>query len=438
MFGGGDMRGMSIDSESPKPLLSNSRALVISDPSALKHVGQNSPREDVPNRMHGQHTESVVNQSKELQDDLQELGAKIKHHEDNVKYLKNLRNKLEDSILDMQVAIGKYHTSVSKGENEDPTYMEGEEETIQLILKYENSAATLLYRMKSNPEAHASDHPLMKDVLGIVAILGKVDDANLSRLLSEYLGLQKMLAAVCKTYESVKALEAYTKDGLINTGSGIHAFAASQGKRLDGRFLVICLEHLSPYAGGLIADDPQKRLDLLNPRLINGETPPGFLGFAVNMVTIDNTFLYCTSKTGYSLRDTLFYNLFSRLQVYKSREDMLKARPCITNGAISLDGGMIRSCGVYSLGHRRGDIDVKFPSSSKKFNLPVHYFEIENQLKETKWKKNRTFEDIQREQSLLDHAKFSYEIKKKEFIQFLAESSAYAAQCQMGRASTPR
>ncbi|KAI3458002.1 hypothetical protein Pfo_014665 [Paulownia fortunei] len=439
MLGGGDLQRMSMDSEPANPLPISSRALVVSDSSALKHVVQNSPfsREDMQNGMHGQHAESIVNQSKKIQDDLQELGEKIKHHEDNVKYLKTLRNKLEDSILDMQVAIGKYHTtSFSKGENEDPAYVESEEETIQHILKYEKSAAALLCKMKCIPEAQVSDHSLTKDVLGVVATLGKVDNANLSRLLSEYLGLETMLAVVCKTYEGVKTLEGYTKDGLINKGLGIHAFAASTGRPLDDRFLVFCLENLRPYAGELIADDPQRRLDLLKPRLISGDTPAGFLGFAVNMVTIDNTNLYCISKTGYSLRETLFYNLFSNLQVYRSREDMLKALSCITTGAISLDGGMIRSPGIFSLGHQRGDIGVKFPCDPKRFILPMSYFEIENRLKETKWKKDRTFEDMQREQALLDHAKFNYETKKREFVQFLAESSPYAT--QVGRASTPR
>lgn len=66
----------------------------------------------------------------------------------------------------------------------------------------------------------------------------------LLRILSEYLGLQTMLAVVCKSYEGVKNLETYTKDGLINKGSGIHEFAASKGRHLDDRFHVICLENL--------------------------------------------------------------------------------------------------------------------------------------------------------------------------------------------------
>lgn len=104
-----------------------------------------------------------------------------------------------------------------------------------------------------------------------------------------------------------------------------------------------------PYAGEVIADDPQRRLALLKPRLPNGETPSGFLGFAVNMFAIDSRNLYCATKNG-GLRETLFYHLFSNLQVYASREDMVKALTCIRNGAISLDGGIIRSPGVFSLG----------------------------------------------------------------------------------------
>lgn len=99
-------------------------------------------------------------------------------------------------------------------------------------------------------------------------------------------------------------------------------------------------------------DDPQKRLDILTPRLPNGEYPAGFLGFAVNMINIDGSNLFCVMPNGYGLRETLFYNLFSRLQVYQTREEMIKALPCISDGAVSLDGGMIRTNGVFTLGIR--------------------------------------------------------------------------------------
>lgn len=85
-------------------------------------------------------------------------------------------------------------------------------------------------------------------------------------------------------------------------------------------------------------------------------------------------------------------------------------------------------CLNFHLFHVRGDIDVKFPCDSEKFVLSANYFELENRLKETKWKKDRALEDMQREQELLDHAKFKYETKKKEFVRFLAESSSYLTQ----------
>lgn len=64
------------------------------------------------------------------------------------------------------------------------------------------------------------------------------------RLFSEYLGLDTILAVVCKTYDGVKALETYDKEGCILKSSGLHGLAASIGKNMDGRFNVICLENL--------------------------------------------------------------------------------------------------------------------------------------------------------------------------------------------------
>ncbi|PIM99812.1 hypothetical protein CDL12_27686 [Handroanthus impetiginosus] len=441
--GGGDQWRTSMDIDSPKQHSINSRTSAAADLSALKHFSGNSfymgSRQDMQSEVHRQSSESMENHSKKLQDDLHELGVKVKNHEDNVKYLKTLKNKFEESIVDMQAALGKYDkASFSKTVNKDPTHAMSEEETIEHILnKHEKSAAALLWGMKKHAEALSSDHSLTMDVVGIVATLGKVDDDNLSRLLSGYLGLETMLAVVCKTYEGVKALEEYNRGGLINESFGLHAFAASIGRPLADRFLVICLEDIRPYAGEIIADDPQRKLAIPKPRLHSGETPAGFLGFAVNRIAIDSTNLYCISKNGYSLRETLFYHLFSNLQVYRSRDDMLKALPCIKSGAISLDGGMIRSPGLCSLGHQR-DIDVKFPSGSERLNLPDSYFEIENQLKEVKWKKDRALEDMQREQALLDHARVNYDTKKREYLQFLTQRSSRASQSPVGRVSTPR
>lgn len=76
----------------------------------------------------------------------------------------------------------------------------------------------------------------------------------IGRLLSEFLGLQSMLAIVCKTYEGVKALETYDSEGLVSKGSGIHALGASIGRALEGRYSVICLENLRHNFLGLDSD----------------------------------------------------------------------------------------------------------------------------------------------------------------------------------------
>lgn len=61
-------------------------------------------------------------------------------------------------------------------------------------------------------------------------------------------------------------------------------------------------------------------------------------------------------------------------------------------------------------------------------NLPEEYLETENGIKEAKWKKDRTCEDIKREQDLFTRAKFNFEKKKQELIQFLANSSSNVSQ----------
>ncbi|MFS7967980.1 hypothetical protein Hanom_Chr09g00792171 [Helianthus anomalus] len=170
-----------------------------------------------------------------------------------------------------------------------------------------------------------------------------------------------MLSLVCITYDGIKALVTYDKDGSINKNSGLYGLGTAIGQPLDGRFSVICLENLR-YAlcWRIYAERPtKKRLDLSKPRLPNGETLAGFIGFAVNMIHIDDTNLFHLTNDGNGLRETIFYTLFSWLQVYNSRTEMIQALPCIYDGAISLDGRMIKGNGVYSLGTRE-EIDVKF------------------------------------------------------------------------------
>ncbi|GLU12028.1 hypothetical protein SLE2022_287370 [Rubroshorea leprosula] len=409
-------------------------ALSVQDPSAPMQVDQNDNSLAAGDEMQNgglSQAKSIIQSSERLQDDLRLIGLKIKQHEDNLKLLNSQKNKLEESILDMRVILGKYHSSSApRTENEDYSDLEGEQKVIENILKHEKSAARIICQL-SHDVSHASHSKLNKDVLGIVATLGKVDDENLSKLLAEYLGLETMLAIVCKTFEGVKALETFDKDGVIDKSAGLHGLAASLGKPLDARFLVICLENLRPYAGDFIADDPQKRLDLLKPRLPNGECPPGFLGFAVNMINVDSSNLFYVIVGGYGLRETLFYSLFSRLQVYKTRADMVSALPCISEGAVSLDGAIIRSNGIFSLGSRE-EVDVRFPKPSSMPDVPQSHIQAEKQIKEMNMKKENLQEDIKREEALLNKARFNFGSKKQEYVMFIAQSSSsYTTQHQL-------
>ncbi|XP_030463894.1 protein DEFECTIVE IN MERISTEM SILENCING 3 isoform X2 [Syzygium oleosum] len=375
--------------------------------------------------------DALISSSKRLQDDLQSLGLKIKQHEDNIKSLKAQKNILDDSILDKQVILGKYHSSAPPTAEDNSLSNGGDEETTEQILKRDQSAAGIWCQLKNSHGTQAPVLALSKDVVGIVATLGKVDDENLSRLLSEYLGADTMLSIVCQTRQGLKALETYNREGGIDKSAGLHGLSSSIGRTLNGRFLVICLEDLRPYVGDFVADDSQRRLDLFKPRLPNGECPPGFLGFAVNMVNIETTNLICLTPSGHGLRETLFYHLFSRTQVYSTRAHMLCARPLISGGAISLDGGIIRGPGMYSLGNRE-DVDVRFAVPSGASSRPANYHETENQMKDLKWKREKLLEDLQRERQMLDHAKLNFERKKQEFVMFLAQSSSYANQVHLG------
>ncbi|XP_065867907.1 protein DEFECTIVE IN MERISTEM SILENCING 3-like isoform X2 [Euphorbia lathyris] len=128
--------------------------------------------------------QSVIYNSKKFQYDLHTAGIQIKQHEDNLKILKSQRNKLEDSILDLQVILGNYHSSrPPSGESESHSSNQSEEETVKQILQHETSAAGILCQLTTRHGTHAPQLGFTKDVLGIVATLGKVDDDNLSRVL---------------------------------------------------------------------------------------------------------------------------------------------------------------------------------------------------------------------------------------------------------------
>ncbi|XP_057439678.1 protein DEFECTIVE IN MERISTEM SILENCING 3-like [Lotus japonicus] len=340
-----------------------------------------------------------------LNEDDKSFKNKIKQHENNITFLTYKSNHLTESVLDLQVSLGRYHSATVILSESKNGSSHTEEETMEQILKKESSAAGIFCWLKAN--AQTSNLALAKDAVGVVATLAKVESEDLSRILSEYLGLETMLAIVCSTYEGVNALEKYDQEGMINSNVGLHGIGASIGRKINGRFVVICLEDLRPYVGGFVAGDPQNKLHLPKPTLPNGERPDGFIDYAVNMLHLESNKLSFVTASGYGLRETLFYGLFSRLQVYKTRDEMLLALPCITDGALSLDGGMIKKSGIFALGSRE-DVEVKFPLITGESDVPLDYIEAEDEVRQLKWINSKLAADIHREQQLLELRKGNF------------------------------
>ncbi|XP_054797444.1 protein DEFECTIVE IN MERISTEM SILENCING 3-like [Prosopis cineraria] len=223
----------------------------------------------------------------------------------------------------------------------------------------ENSAAAVICSLLPNQMPQKS---IMNDIINLVALLGTVQSPELSRILAEYLGEDKMLSVVCRTFDAASALERYTQSGEVDSTLALHAEAATLGKVICRRFLVL------PYNGRCQGHDPQRKLTLPYPTLPNGSMPAGFLGYAVNMIELDDHHLQTRTSTGHGLRETVLFSLFRKLQVYETREHMMAARACIEDGAVSLDGGIVRERGLISLGY--GNPSICFPLESPVLATP--------------------------------------------------------------------
>lgn len=82
----------------------------------------------------------------------------------------------------LTVSLGKYHSASGPlNDNDSLSHSQSEEEVIEQILRHDKSAAGILCLLKTRHIIQASNLTLTKDVLGIVATLGKVHDENLSR-----------------------------------------------------------------------------------------------------------------------------------------------------------------------------------------------------------------------------------------------------------------
>ncbi|KAM0899101.1 hypothetical protein ACQ4PT_021531 [Festuca glaucescens] len=266
-------------------------------------------------------------------DEIREIDAEICSQEVLIKAFDSRKRALENDIVDLQDEIS--HTAGSASGAKELTRHKIEENV--------GTAAAVL----------CSRQWFRDDVVGIVALLGTVADRKMSMMLSVYLGEDNMLAVVCKTLAAANYFEKYDADGSVDVHFGIHQEAANLGVPIRKRFPIICLDAIRPYTGGLHLHTKQKPLALPFPH------SKGFKGFAVNMINLSPESLKISTKNGYGLRETLFYRLFGELQVYETRDDMWQAIPHLKNGAVSLDGGIIKGDGLLILGY--SDPEVTFP-----------------------------------------------------------------------------
>ncbi|KAI3987980.1 hypothetical protein MKX01_021094, partial [Papaver californicum] len=292
-----------------------------------------------------------LNDMKKNEDDVKRIGSLIEVQENNLKLLTEEKTSIENEISKLQGCNSFFDLLICFKNGflmmmHLQIYMGIKPITICKQIEMSNTAACVWCNIPADIQSQK-----LPDIVGIVALLGSVSTESLSRMLAKYLGEELMLAVVCKSYAAARCLEKYGKGGEVDRSDGLNIVAAQLGRPINCGFLVICLEDLCPCGGKFKSDDdPQRKLSLVDPLLPNGEIPSGFLGHAVNMVNIDIQQLHTRKNKGYYLRETLFYLLFEELQVYGTREQMNQARAFIKHGAISLDGGILKSNGILSLG----------------------------------------------------------------------------------------
>ncbi|KAK1285121.1 hypothetical protein QJS10_CPB20g01825 [Acorus calamus] len=256
------------------------------------------------------------NNLKRLEDDLLQVGLQIQEHEDRLSMLNNHKESTRKEIFDLRE---------------------------KQIEEKVGTAAAVFANLSKSIQIQEPQKYFMQDVLGLVALLGTVDDDRVSRILGDYLGEDYMLAVVCMSSKTTSALERYSEDGNIYYESPLHEAAAALGMTIKRRCPVIFLDDIRPYTGRLEDSNQSRKLALPHPCLPCGKPPPGFIGYAVNMINLDVHHLNTRTAAGHGLRETLYYRLFGDLQVYETRAHMKEADACIKqHGAVSLDGGIKR------------------------------------------------------------------------------------------------
>ncbi|PQQ04219.1 uncharacterized protein Pyn_24805 [Prunus yedoensis var. nudiflora] len=252
---------------------------------------------------------SNVNKEKELEKHLHRSGMQIGDLEKNLDALNKEKAVIEQDIYVLQASV----------EHCNSDYCSMKAELKHRIESMSHTAASTLCNLLRVPSQELSND-FMGGMIGLVALLGSTGSSELSRILSEYLGEDQMLAVVCRSFAAAVALEKYEHNGEVDSRHALYAAAAKLGRSINGRFLVIGLEDIRPYTGDLMVVTLRR-------------------SWACHILSCQVEIL--------------------RMVSWGMQQDMLAARACIKHGAVSLDGGILRQTGVVSLGY--GNPEIRFP-----------------------------------------------------------------------------
>ncbi|XP_065859828.1 structural maintenance of chromosomes flexible hinge domain-containing protein GMI1 isoform X2 [Euphorbia lathyris] len=312
---------------------SDAKMSLLQDSPLLEHIGNSQSVDNAGNLVL-----PLVNFEKGREEDIYKYGEKIGKCESQLKSLNEVKGELEQKLYYLEDSFNLSCVSTR-------------EEIVEHIQKRSNSAAAILCHLSRDVSSQESQ----EQIVGVVALLGTVSDNKLSRILAAFLTEDQMCALVCTSYEAATAIEKCKENGEVD-----YELA---GQRISGRFHVICLEKLRVFRRGM---DDKGKLVLPDPVMPSGDIATGFIGYAVNMVEIAPSHRNFKTSSGYGLRETLFFRLFGKLQVYDTRDHMYKAMPSIKHGAISLDGVTLRKSGIMSFGC--GDPVICFPVDEMQFS----------------------------------------------------------------------
>uniref|UniRef100_A0A166HTE2 Uncharacterized protein n=1 Tax=Daucus carota subsp. sativus TaxID=79200 RepID=A0A166HTE2_DAUCS len=424
--------------------------------------------------------EAAGDHTKEYEADLQRLGLGVQHREDRIRDLRTQKISLDGSILDLEGSIGKYHESISKPVNKEVD-AQSEDETYEKILELEKSAAGLVHQLRTRQGTQVSDSPLVKDVLGFVATLGKVDDSNLSwekaivkfpmifgkpslpgdyyetkhdlqikkwnlQILLEDIRREQSMLDQARLHFEVKRQEFVQflaqsshrarKKALQGPSPLPIMSAANTGTRKTER------DEAYQVAEPAVDDTKKYEADLQKLGLGVKHREDRIRDLSTQKISLDGSILDLQGRIGkyhesISKPVNKEVDAQSEDETYEKILELEKSAAGLVHQLRTRQGTQVSHSPlvkdvlgfVATLGKADDEnlsweqAKVKFPMIFGKLTLLGDYYEIKNELQIKRWNLQILLEDIRREQSMLDQARLNFEVKRQEFVQFLAQSS---------------